>query len=155
MKTNSWHWKVYCFNSQLVAAWKGKDDYHEYPYHNKMIGLCPYMRMILIWGPLVMLTNIIPLAAIIATFYWFPAGANGIVGVYWLLGSIIGVVTFFVTLAKYQDWQTARREEKQESQLSCQRVDMENQAETFWTLVMSYIKAIKSKVCPVLEIEND
>lgn len=155
LNPNSWHYKIYAFNSQLVAAWMHKDDYHYYPKIGSFgIGLCPYMRMILIWGPLVALTNVVPFAAIYAAFIMFPGFAAGGAGIFWLIFTLASIVGFFVLLAKIKDWASERQERREESQLRRQDPDYQ-EPEGFWRLVGGYLKSMKTKICPVLEIQDD
>jgi len=152
----SWHYKIYRYNSQLVAAWLCEDDYHEYPHqYGKMIGLCPYMRMICLWGPLVALSNIIPLAALAATFWMLPSFANGIAGVLWLFGSIALIFATFIGMAYLKDKSNERKEAKKQSQLRDYDEYFAEPPVTFWTLFKDYVRAVKTKVCPILELPND
>lgn len=151
---DSWHYKLYCFMSQWYAAWTHKEHYHEYPYDQKMIGLCPYMRMILIWGPIAILSNFIPLAAIMVTFFIFPAGVAGAQGVLWLFFSITALAGSIWMFAKLVDltsnWRDARREEK----LKSLDPDYEPTV-TFWTTLKEYAKSFKTKICPIMELPDD
>ena len=154
---DSWHYKLYVFMSQWNAAWRGKSDYWEYPLNGNMIGLCPYMRMILIWGPLAILSNLIPIGAIVATFFLFPASVNGAVGVAWLIGSILLIAGGILAIG-YITHLIGRIEEGR------RRNEIENDdwfeegyepKQTFRGLVWSYLVALKTKMCPVLELKKD
>ena len=152
----SWHYKIYRFNSQLVAAWNCNENYHEYPHqYGKMIGLCPYTRMIFLWGPLVALTNIIPLAALAATFWMLPSFTNGLTGVLWLFGSIALIFAILIGMAYLKDKSNERKETKKESQLPEFGAIVAEPPVTFWSLLKDYVRAVKTKVCPILELPND
>jgi hypothetical protein len=149
---NSWHYKLYKFNVQWIACWQGETDYHAQPYRSNLLGLCPYMRTICLWGPLTMLSNIFPLAALYFAFIAMPAGGFG---VGWFIGIVVltvavsaGVAACIAMLAAYQYKKPAK------SQLPKQAPDYKA-PETFWTLVKSYLKSAKTKVCPVLRLPND
>jgi hypothetical protein len=161
MKLNksSWHYKLYAFNSQMVAKLWDEGDFHEYPHHGNIIGLCPYMRMILIWGPLAFLCNLIPLAGITWFFIVLPAFTVGL----WSLLMFVSYVCAIsgLTIALYfcirylikrysPDNQATRKADKLER--IAQKV---GQPDTFRSLLVGYIKSVKTKVCPVLELDNE
>lgn len=157
ISADSWHYRLYVFMSQWNAAWLGKSEPWEYPRGGTMIGLCPYMRMILIWGPLAILSNLVPIGAIIGTFFLFPAAVNGALGVAWLFG-------FFVTLGAlifgmgYVGHLIGRLEEgRRRNQLTRKEEEDYYETEprqTFRGLVWSYLVAVKTKMCPVLEVNE-
>lgn len=154
---DSWHYKLYVFMCQWNAAWLGRDDHWEYPRKGTMIGLCPYMRMILIWGPLAILSNLIPIGAVIATFFIFPAAANGIVGIAWIFGFFILLGFTILIIGYISHLQEYVKEKRRTSQI------LKNEKEThdsephqsFLGLVWSYIIAVKTRMCPVLELSED
>ena len=151
-----WHYKLYVFMSQWSAAWRADDNYLHAGEHTSMIGLCPYMRMILIWGPLAILSNIIPLGGVIGVLFLFPASANGFMGIFWLFFWLACIVAAFFGIGWLKDFLSAREEKKERSQLPPHPDDEEVEKPTgFWTIVKEYIIAAKTKVCPVLEIEED
>lgn len=149
---DSWHYRLFCFMSQWNAAWRGKHDYHTYPKIGQFgIGLCPYMRMILIWGPLAIVSNVIPLGAFALAFYVFPHSAAGAAGVIWLLVSLGAGLGAIFLLGFLKDWVDARQEARYESQVS---ESEEEKPDGFWKLLGQFLKSAKTKVCPVLELEE-
>ena len=150
---DSWHYRLYSFMSQWNAAWREKDDFLDYPKHGTMIGLCPYMRMILIWGPLAILSNLIPIAAVIGAFLLFPASVNGGAAVGWLFFTVIAFVGIILALGWLKNYLDERHEENEVSQLHKQDPDYV-EPDSFWKLLKGYAKAVKSRVCPVLELEE-
>lgn len=151
----SWHYRLYCFMSQWTAAWRGVEDFHNEPRsYKRMIGLCPYMRMILIWGPLAILSNFIWILAVITTFFAFPAGINGLAGVSWLVGSIFIFGVAIYLLGKLKDLMSSREDARIKENLRRQDPDYEPPV-TFWNVLVGYIKTFKTKICPVMELPND
>jgi hypothetical protein len=158
--SNSWHWRLYKFNSQWVAAWKGRNDFYDFPRHGRMIGLCPYMRMILIWGPIAMLSNIFPLAVLAGTFLLFPVTANGVMGIAWLIGVIVLVAASICAMSYLLDYRSRRCEANRRADLKHESnkssdSQLTEQPDTFWTLFCSYVVAVKTKICPVLQAPNE
>ena len=150
---NSWHWKVYCFNSQLCAAWRGNEDFNEYPYHGRLLGLCPYMRMIFLWGPLVALTYLLPIGAIATAFYFLPTSAGGTGGVLWLVGVILSFAAFVAAIVWALGKQKEIRERRPAPYLRKERD--EPTTVTFRSMLFDWLKSMKSKVCPVLVLPDD
>lgn len=152
---DSWHFRLYVFMSQWNAAWQGKSDYLDHPKMGRSanIGLCPYMRMILIWGPLSILSNLVPIAAVIVAIVLFPAGMNGLAGVGWLVFWAVTLVGSGLALGKLADWREARYEQNRKSQLLRQDPDYV-EPDSFWKLVKEFAVATKTKICPVLEVKQ-
>lgn len=151
---NSWHWKIYAFNSQLVHAWLGKDFYYEYPKQREgeKIGLCPYMRMIILWGPLVMLTYLAPLAAFYGALIYFPYSANAGLGLLALFGTLLAISGVIWLLA----WLAVKREEETWEQREAREEARERRLKEnpgFLRLFWRWLVAQKTKICPVMEVE--
>jgi hypothetical protein len=162
----SWHYKVYVFNSQLCAKWHNDDsEFHEYPLHTRNIGLCPYMRMIFIWGPLVVLTYILVAMFIALTVWTLPSFAtNGVSGTLWLLGSIAAMISGVLLMGSCIDYCEKRKDiirQKNNDIKNSMTADEYDafinpvKEATFWSLCKDYLKSMKTKVCPVLEFRND
>jgi len=149
----SWHYRLYVFMCQWNAAWRDKDDYWEYPKNTTMLGLCHYMRMILIWGPLAILSNLVPIATLLGAFFIFPAGANGIVAILWLFGAIAALAASIFGISLLKDYLDARDESKKKSQLEAQFDNQKEKPKSF--LVLMYVW-IHDSICPMLELpQND
>ena len=147
----SWHYRLYCYMSQAYASWTHENDYWEYPKNTAFLGLCPYMRMILIWGPIAILSNLVPIYAVIAALVLFPAGASGWVGIAWLFGSAALIAGLIVLGAYLFDKGAERRAAKKESQLN--NMDEEEKPAGFIKLMYTWIH---DSICPKLELpQND
>jgi hypothetical protein len=148
----SWHYRLYVFMSQWNAAWRDKDDYLSYPKHGEMIGLCPYMRMILIWGPLAILSNLIPLGFVIMALLLFPMSAAGPSGIGWLLFWLVMTIGLVIGGGFIKDWLDRRADEKENSQIPGWDYEPKKKPDGFFKLLNEWIH---SKFCPVLEVQND
>ena len=150
----SWHYKLYRFFSQLCAAWRGNEDFYKYPKNQNMIGLCQYMRMILIWGPLVMLTYLIPIGAVTSFFFWLPFSLNGSAGVMSFY-AVVASLIFVIVVATIAIWLIKRSTdaviEYRETKKNKSKVETKTKKPN---LLFEYAKAIKSKMCPILKVEE-
>lgn len=153
ISTTSWHYKLYVFNTQLVEAWKGNSYFHTCPSDGN-VGLCPYMRMIMIWGPLVLLTYTIPIGMTIAALVLFPMKAAGVIGILYLIGWIVGLIAVMFLMAWLSSRKEQRELDKAERTKGVSMPDVEPKT-TFWSVLKEYIIAAKTKVCPVLEVSDD
>jgi hypothetical protein len=150
----SWHWKLYIFDLQMINAWTGEDFYYD-EEGPKNIGLCPYMRTLFLWGPLIMMTNLIPWAAVIWSVIYFPTSAMGIIGPIMV---VLGLALIFATiwclglLAKRNKQKRIAREEETARQGRYDRFDPKKDDDTFWKLIKDWIKTRKSKICPIMEV---
>lgn len=151
----SWHYKVYVFMSQWNAAWCHESNYEMYPNDGKMIGLCPYMRMIFIWGPMAILSNLIPFGALFIVFFAAPFKAAGFVGIAWLFGTIMTIVLAIVAFGFLYDVRIARKDAKESALLKLRQDWDEEKPETFMSLLRDWLKSYKTKICPVLEMPDD
>lgn len=160
INTDSWHYKLYIFMAQWNAAWLHNDNYIDYPLNRKKIGLCEYMRMILIWGPLSILSNLIPLGLVFLVLFSFPFYANGTIGVLWLFGFVGFIIATSVVLGRIADWKSDRKEALRKSQIYDEYDDYDDCEDDrepdqgFATLMKEYLKSIKSKICPILEVNK-
>lgn len=153
INTSSWHYKIYAFNSKWVARWMCAWNWYEKPGPSAMIGLCPYMRMILLWGPIVMLTNIVPLGAVVYAILLFPVDVNGAGGVGWIVGiAALGLVGVFLS-RQAGKWISKKAQESVEKQ--SRKKSEEKDGTGFFTIMAEYVKTFKSKVCPIMEVDND
>ena len=150
---NSWHFQLYKFTKTVVERFKGN------PYWDNVsvskVNLCPYMRTILIWGPLVVsfysflyafglyVLVYLPItmtngAAIMNTGLFIFVCALIAVA---LIGSIAFITNMTVGLV---DKQRAKREEMEELGIK---------PSGFFAILMEYLKSLKSKTCVQLEVQ--
>jgi len=70
-----------------------------------------------------------------------------------LFGWIAGFVGAIFALGWIKNWQDERQESREISQLIKQDPNYV-EPESFWKLIKDYVKSAKTKVCPVLELEE-
>lgn len=147
--TNSWHYKLYVFNCQLVSAWTGYEQFYMEPDHQRRIGLCPYARMLLIWGPLIMSSYLAMVLVVIGCLIVFPILINGVIGISWFFGTMFTIAGVIYLTSRFLEKRDHLRKETP-------RVVKENDdSPSFWQIVKEYIKACKLKICPIMEIKQD
>jgi len=154
ISSNSWHYKLYVFMSQWFAVWLRDYNYiNAGQPENKRIGLCPYMRTILVWGPLAIISNIIPFGGLYLALIVVPASLNGSIGIMWTFGGIL-LLMFFVAvfIIMVELYEKYRYSNKNKSNITGD----ENQENShgFWKLIKEYAVSIKTRVCPVLEVDE-
>jgi len=153
----SWHYKLYVFMSQWNAAWLGKDAYWKYPHNSNKVGLCPYIRMIILWGPLAILSNFIPIGVFIASFFLYPASVNGYVGIVWLVTTLLVITAVVLIIGYVRHLIDLHEENRRHSELEygVYYEKQDKSQETFRSLLWEYLETIKTKMCPVLEVKQD
>lgn len=152
---NSWHYRLYNFMAQWHAVWLVNYDYlNAGKPTNGKIGLCPYMRTILIWGPLAILSNLVPFGMLYLTFFVIPIELNGAMGVYWLFGVLVGLIITVVLIILLSEYQENRRNARM-SQVKNQDEAEQDQSDSFWSLVKEYLVSLKTRICPVLEVDDN
>jgi hypothetical protein len=158
LRKSSWHYKLYAFNSQLCAAWWDEDDFYRYPIHGTIIGLCPYMRMIMIWGPLVFAFNLLPVIVMVGALLVLPAVTIGLWSLLTFSFVVVGVIGAVIGLSMGMAYLKNVRSEfvvKKTTQNEYDAMHGISHPETFWSLLTSYVKSMKTKICPVLELDNE
>jgi hypothetical protein len=156
--TNSWYHKVFVFNSQIVATMREYQDPHLHPHHGKMYGLCPYMRMIFVWGPIVFLMNLFPLLCLIGTAIVLPITIIGGVSTAYtalVILAVIGIILACIWLLEYTSEILKKRRYQQKQVVKQREKDGVVPPDTFWSLTKAYLKSAKTKVCPVLEFDDE
>lgn len=146
---NSWHFKLYEFNLQLIAAWRGHDWYFEVKGKDT-IGLCPYVRTIILWGPLIMATYVLTLYIVTLPFVFFPiAMGTGLGGSIAVIGTIFLFILTLFLLDKYIGYRNKKKDDEEIPDWQSEEKD-----KTFGTVFWEYIKSFKTKICPVLEVKD-
>lgn len=156
ISVNSWHYQIYVFMHRICLKFVGDDYWYEAP-HSKKVNLCPYMRTILIWGPLVILFHLAWLLLALTVFVWIPLSVSGVAAYSWTLGvffvglsflTVISIISF-LGLKFLGDRSQRKRKERQ-----IRKLNGESEPITFWSSLREYLKSVKSKTCIQLEIKE-
>jgi hypothetical protein len=166
MKLNksSWHYKVYAFNSQMVARLGDNgSDFYKYPHHGRIIGLCPYMRMIMLWGPFAFLCNLVPLIAVVWFFLVLPAFTVGLWSLLIFAAYVCAAgglaIALYYGITYVANSVSTHHDDAHQAEREAAKVVRDahkaTQPDTFWSLFVGYVKSLKTKVCPVLELDDE
>jgi hypothetical protein len=126
------------------------------------VNLCTFMRVSLIWGPLVILLHITFYTGLVATFTYLPIHLFGFGGYVWIIGSVAGVIGALFLVAWVEDvwkiwrrkrWEAAReaRHKALEFPVNDRTPEAEKKGPSFVSVVWSYAAAVKQKVCPIIK----
>jgi len=150
---NSWHFQLYKFTKMIVERFKG-NSYWDSVSTSKAINLCPYMRTILIWGPLVITFYALMYAFGIYVLLYLPITmTNGAAilntGAFILFCAIIGgtMLGIFLLSTHLTIGFTEKRRERRE-QMEAQGIKPSG----FFVILKEYLKSLKSKTCVQLEV---
>lgn len=144
----SWHYKLFRLNYILKASLfnKSYDDWYWQDFSNRPVNLCHYMRTILVWLPLKLLTYVGFYAILLWLIFEFGVKTYG-GGFLLMLMAIAGLAViggaFFVffLLEGFLKKQAQKvREEKEDHK-------------KFTSLLFEWYRAAKEKVCPIMEVK--
>lgn len=159
----SWHYKLYVFNTQLIGRWGDDEEFYLRPHsRRRKIGLCPYVRTIMLWGPLVMASYVLPIGAFLGVVVFLPGGLAGTAGILGLISVFVAMAALAVGIGYLTKWINTVHKiyVPKKSELATNYdddgypIEIERPA-TFWTILKDYIIAAKTKVCPVLTLPED
>ena len=108
-----------------------------------------------------MLSYLVPVGVFYLVFYHVPASMGGSgLAVYTFLGTV-SVVLFFVAfllfLALFEKLQNRMTEKKLSRSKSAIMAgdEIPEPPQGFFGILKEYVKAIKTQICPILEVKND
>jgi hypothetical protein len=114
--------------------------------------------MIFVWGPIVFLMNLVPGLCLIGTTIVLPiAIIGGASTAYTALAilAVIGMILGCIWLLEYTSEFLRTRKEQHRQDLQQREADGVVPPDTFWSLTKAYLKSAKTKVCPVLEFDDE
>lgn len=162
--TDQWHFRLYLWSRQILRQFRGSLDYFDDQRERRFgVNLCPYIRTLMLWMPLVVALHLIVFGLVayvyvIMPFQLFGAMAIGIVLAKVLAAVITGVVFFgiIVGLVKlfgvFMDWRADYRiaHPVPEVPVGAQRP----QRFGFFKLLGAYLRAAHDKICPHIEVKE-
>ena len=143
---DSWHYQLYAFNGKL---WHNFIHGNEHGYewtHPHMIGICEYIRGIVIWGPLLYLIYLAVFGSALFVAIGFPLwvmqGTGAVVAI-----SLVVFICLFISglfaVDKAVDYMDSRPKKPKKVK----------EGDSFGKLFVAFLIGIKEKVCPIAEIE--
>ena len=135
-----WHYRLFCWSLGIVDAWRGGHDRYE---ENFEFGtsLFHYLRVILVYAPLAILSNIALVVWIIFSLFVIPVEVGGVwqyLG-FWLLLILLGTITTFAWWL-LMGWASSRTPHRKGMRHSPRLTDMAKR----------YIRSRRDKVRPLI-----
>jgi hypothetical protein len=173
VQANSWYVHYYFFAAHIWNVFKhGEDSAYYYDDHTRSgTNLCFFIRVMVVWAPLVIALHLAAYGAAIAALSYIPIKLFGVgpwktVAV--AAAAVVGVIFGLRWLAGVARRWSRRRYDKQAAARYAQ--DRERWAEdvparpakpyvkrgpSFWEVAREYLKAKKKLICPQVEISYE
>ena len=163
MNLKKQQWYVGWFFICLTIIDEFLDDYghRKYKYYDGA-NLCTFMRVSLLWGPLIIALHIAIYSAAIASVTYLPVYLFGFDGYGWIIGAIIGVVAVIWLINAldnaWKDWLRQRRYDRQSAKVMAPTAPSEtdymeeigHKGPSFISVLWDYAVAIKQRICPII-----
>ncbi len=160
LQESQWHVQLYLWCRDTWNTFRDDNDWNT--HHN----LCLYIRSIILWAPLALLSQLALVAWAGYVLVYYPVTRIGWTGFFWEIGVVVGIAFAFLLFMLIrkgirrlsQAW-TNRRYRKLEK-LEGTKEDAEEVLVTpekdkgpgFIEVVFEYLVAMKQKTCPTIEI---
>lgn len=160
MELNEKRWYVQWFFFSLYVIDRFTDGYDEETYRRRGTNLCHFMRVTLIWAPLVLLLNLAVYGLLLSALVLVPLYYFGLFGSMKIYGVIIGIILaiVFIALLIWAAHEITRMLHEGSSKLA--DAIQENKARkaaheavngpSFGTMVWRYAVATKRRICPLI-----
>ena len=113
--------------------------------------LCAFMRVIIIYAPLILLLHAIVYAAALATVTVWPIYLFGLKWYGIGVGALVALVLTIIVVVKLVIWLLRKREEKIEAQEQLAKPTNDNPTgPSFLRIVGQWVMAKKRKICPLI-----
>lgn len=161
IRSTDWHYRLYLFNHRLCQKFRGNTWWYE--HEPSRINLCPYMRTILIWGPLLWFIHACLYVALGYAFIYLPLSVVGMSDMGWLVGALgrVAVTGLLFAVVAYglirvlSYFGEKRKKAKQERlELIESGVLPPPKSSSFWKMVKEYWESFHSKTCFALKVED-
>lgn len=118
------------------------------------------MRVSLLWGPAIILLNIVFYAAAIASVTYLPIHLFGFGGYGRIIAAIIALIAFIwlssLAEAAFKDWLYQRKVNRimREDASATEVAPTINKGPSFASVVVTYAAATKQKICPTITFKQ-
>jgi hypothetical protein len=150
----SWHAKLFLFSTSVWSQFRYEDERLVWRNHHRT-NLCFYLRVILVWLPLVALAHAAFLMLAFFALIRLPIRLYGLTLYIKAVGTIAAVVLclyllYMVTAAKAESAKLARA---QDSDTDC--APQKDRTPSFASLLKMRVRAAKDKICPIIVIQEE
>lgn len=156
ISATSWHFRLYTFNKRLLERFRGNRYWLDEESPTR-INLCPYMRTILIWGPMVYLFHAFMYLSLFVAFIWVPMQMISTTDIGWLsmvvvffLGiglAMAALIYGFILLGSHTSKKFKERREQREA------AGIVEEEIGFIRALKAYWKGFHDKTCFALEVK--
>ena len=158
--TDQWHFRLYLWSRQLLLQFRGRRElFDELRVRHFGVNLCPYMRTLVVWMPIVVMLHLavfgwIAYVYVVMPLRLFGAMAVGIILAKTIAAMIAGVVfgSILIGLVKlyslFMDWRADYRAAHPAAEAA------HPQRFGFFKLLGAYLRAAHDKVCPHIEVKE-
>ena len=124
--------------------------------------LCSFVRVILLWAPIIVVLNLLGYAAVIAVLTYLPIHLFGLTGYGWIVGGLAAVVAVIwlinVTFAALGRSNARRRELRRRENLhrgfdEREAPEPEKKGPSFAAVLWGYVVAAKQRICPMINFQ--
>lgn len=165
MNLNKQQWYVRWFFTCLAVIDEFAGDHGDRVYKNRHgASLCPFVRVSLIWGPLIILLHLVVYAGAIVSVTLLPIILFGFGSYITLIAGITGVIAVIWLCKKAEDalkqWRRRVREARWQAAIEAPESDEQPKTEavkkgpSFASVLWSYAVAAKQRVCPIINFNS-
>ena len=158
LKSNRWYVQWFFLSLHIMRRFTGKDE--EWRYKRQGTNLCQFMRVTLIWAPLIVLLNVVMYGLVLGAIVIVPLREFGVWGTLSIFGVILAIIlaiAVFIFLIwgahvlkdtiedRVPDITAAMRERKERK-----AAERARKGPSFGSLVWQWVVATKQRFCPTI-----
>jgi len=153
-----WHYHLFCWSLGIVDAWRGSNGYYEERFEYGT-SLFHYLRVILVYAPLVILSNIALGVWVVFSLFVIPVEVGGIWqylafwGLLFLLGAFLfllrGLLLWWATL-KAPLWNQLAWNFLPFNKIRLKKFKEKKYAPGLMAMVKRYIRSRRDKIRPLI-----
>jgi hypothetical protein len=153
LNRNQWFVRWYFWSLSVVGAFTDNDK--SYLTMSGGTNLCSFMRVTLVWAPLVLLCNLVFYVLVLSVLTIAPIVFFGLgiyVSIVIALAIVIAAIVGYRRYQHYLDEQRMLHPEPKAGQVEQEAVAPKPPG--FFAVVWSYIVAAKQKICPMITFDH-
>jgi hypothetical protein len=150
----SWHTKLFLFSTSVWSQFRHEDE-RLFWQNNSQTNLCFYLRVILVWLPLVALAHAAFLMLALFALVALPIQLYGVTPYVKVTGTLAGALLCFYFADKFVAKELELTMSMRTSDNETDSPRKKDQTPSFAKLIMMRIKAAKDKVCPIIVIGGE
>ena len=164
LHTNRWYVQWFFLSLRVIDRFTGGNDEYWHAENGMSTNLCQFMRVTLIWAPLVVALNLAVYGLVLSALIFVPLYYFGLDGSLTIYGAILIFFTAVALLA-FLFWVAVTltsiiRDGSSELAYVLRRRKERKAAErttngpSFGSLIWQYVVAVKRRVCPIITFKQ-